>query len=169
MDEKRSATIFCYSYKSQNYKKYLQQISKGKIMSKFIVKKTALFLLFVYIFFAFGAIFSSAHCEYESEAAFAASADSEDTKAKSSDNLRISSRIYELLFKRDKKKESELYLIPGGEVLGIRLKEEYVSVVSAKDGSAIRRGDKIVSIEGERVYSAEDISDLINKTTDNTI
>ena len=71
---------------------------------------------------------------------------------------KISSRFYELLFDKEEKPSEQLYLIPGGDVFGIRIKERGVTVNSAEDWSSLERGDRIISINDRPVKDAEDVS-----------
>jgi len=90
--------------------------------------------------------------------------------ATDNDEIKISSRIYELIFGTDKASNNKnIHLIPGGEVLGIRIKEDYVTVLSSATGSALRRGDKIIKINGEDIDSAADVSEVLNKCGGNTV
>lgn len=71
---------------------------------------------------------------------------------------KISSRFYELLFDKEEKTGEQIYLIPSGEVFGIRVKEHGVTVSSAEDWSLLQRGDKIISINDVPVKDSEDVS-----------
>ena len=75
--------------------------------------------------------------------------------------VRVSSRFYELLFKKEK--AEDLRLIPGGEVLGIKLKEESVIVADAKDSKDLKKGDKLLSIDGKEIKSSRDVYDALSK------
>ncbi len=88
---------------------------------------------------------------------------SETVPCYASGKINISSRLYELLFKKENEKQ-RLYLIPGGNVFGIRIKEENLTVSSAKDGSPFKKGDKIISVNGEAPESAEDITKALDST-----
>ena len=88
----------------------------------------------------------------ESYVLAASSAITEDT--------RISSRLWELLFGNDEKSEKVL-LIPGGGIFGARIKQSYVSVQSPGDCKNLKVGDKIISINGERVSSVNDVKKAI--------
>ncbi len=123
------------------------------------VKKTALLLSFCFIFFAFTPLVSSANTELLHSGN--RDATSEGTKE---GDIKISSRIYELFFLKNTQTDEPQYLIPGGDVFGIRIKEEYPTVISAKDTSPIKKGDKIVSIDKRNVSTPEDVCDFVNES-----
>ena len=77
-----------------------------------------------------------------------------------SDNVRVSSRLWELLFKKEEKKV--VSLIPGGDIFGVKLKQKYVSVVESEGIPALSEGDIILSINGKEIKSADEVSRLIN-------
>ena len=86
----------------------------------------------------------------ESQLAFASV--SEDTK--------ISSRLLELLFGKDEEKEEEkktLLLVPGGSIFGAKIKLNYVSVQSPGDACELKVGDKIISVNGEKISCVADV------------
>ena len=58
------------------------------------------------------------------------------------DEIKISSRIYELLFGKEKE-ETKVLLIPGGGIFGAKIKQSYVSVQSPGDVHELKVGDKI--------------------------
>ena len=125
-------------------------------------KRISLLLILIYIFslllntsagafYDSGEVTSFAPISYEEEIYTEASASVRD-------DVRISSRIYELLFGKSENKKETLYLIPGGDVFGIKIKEEHVTVSEAQDGSALKRGDKILSVNGTDIKNAQDIT-----------
>ena len=61
------------------------------------------------------------------------------------DNVKISSRFLELLFKRGEKKE-EIRLCPSGEAFGIIINEDGVTVTKAPIDSPLSVGDRIIKI-----------------------
>ncbi len=85
------------------------------------------------------------------------------TPIKDSD-IKISSRFYELLFNKAKNKNDRLYLIPGGDVFGIKIKEANVTVSAAKENSALKRGDKILTISGKEIKEPSDIAEALRDT-----
>ena len=80
------------------------------------------------------------------------------TEAASSE-VKISSRIYELLFGKNEENEN-LLLIPGGGIFGAKIKQNYVSVQNPGDTHELKVGDKIKSINGHRVFSVKDIKNI---------
>ena len=75
------------------------------------------------------------------------------------DEIKISSRIYELLFGKEKE-ETKVLLIPGGGIFGAKIKQSYVSVQSPGDVHELKVGDKIKSINGHSVSSVKDIKSV---------
>ena len=80
------------------------------------------------------------------------------------EGVKISSRFYELLFARSKNKNLPRYLIPGGDVFGIRIKEENVTVSSAKENSAFCRGDRIITLDGKEINEPRDITNALENS-----
>ncbi|MBO7303750.1 MAG: SpoIVB peptidase [Clostridia bacterium] len=78
--------------------------------------------------------------------------------------VQISSRVYELLFGKREQSEKPKYLIPGGDVFGIRIKEANVTVAAAPEGCALRRGDKILSINGRDISDASDVEEIMSQS-----
>ena len=107
-----------------------------------------------------GAVFSSS----ETALAFAESNIEEGSNAipcYANGKLNVSSRLYELLFKKSKN-TGRLYLIPGGDVFGINIKAEHVTVNSSKEGSPLKKGDKILTVNGVKIKSADDVTNALN-------
>jgi stage IV sporulation protein B len=73
------------------------------------------------------------------------------------------------LFFKPKKTSLPLLLIPGGDAFGIRLKETCVSVIAAKGDSAFRKGDRIISLDGEDIDSIEDVTRVLSDYKGGTI
>ena len=72
-----------------------------------------------------------------------------------SEGVEVGSRILELFF--GNKKNGEKKLIPGGEVFGVKIKQNHVSIAESKGIPALSAGDIIISINGKSVSSAEDV------------
>ena len=114
-------------------------------------KKAAVLLLMIYIFSIFTCKRAFAA---ESESAFVPiNIDKEDGE------IEVSSRFMELLFGKDKKEE--IFLIPGGEVFGIKIDQPYVIVSEASECSALKRADKIIAVDGNKISSARDVTSLL--------
>ena len=128
-------------------------------MKKFSLKRIALLLFIIQLFSmlfgtnAYATEYSEApECDFTDEYSLVASSVSnKDT------NIKVSSRFYELLFNKSSNKKERLYLIPGGDVFGIRIKEANVTVSSAKEGNALKRGDKILAVAGKEIGDPNDI------------
>ena len=76
--------------------------------------------------------------------------------------IKISSRIYELLFGKEKE-ETKVLLIPGGGIFGAKIRQSYVSVQNPGDVHELKTGDKIKSINGQTVSSVKDIKSVTER------
>ena len=131
-------------------------------------KRIFLSFIIVYIFTTLLGTSASAF-EYEaSTPAFIEATEREDECAEAlapvRDDVEISSRIYELFFGKQKNSQKPLYLIPGGDVFGIKIKEENPTVSSAESGSAFRSGDKILSINKTKISDPRDIGEALKSS-----
>ncbi len=124
-------------------------------MRHLVIKRVALLLFIINIFSLTLGVSVSAECADPVCKNQAAS-------SSESDGVKVSSRIYELLFKGRKKNE-EIYLIPGGDVFGIRIKEHGVTVTAAPDDSPLKRGDKILTVNDVEIKEAAKISELMSE------
>ena len=70
--------------------------------------------------------------------------------------IKISSRLVELLFGKTEGEKTVL-LIPGGGIFGAKIKQDYVSVQSPGDSRELKVGDKILTVNGEQIKSVKDI------------
>ena len=80
------------------------------------------------------------------------------------EDVRISSRIWELIFGKDKKKEEKddtgtVLLIPGGSIFGARIKQSYLCVSDPGAIKELKVADKIVSANGKAIATAQDLKD----------
>ncbi len=128
-------------------------------MKRSLLKIGAFLLLTIYTFIAFSGATVSA--VYEEAAIIGCNGEALESGTRS-DGVKISSRLYELFFGNGRKKENELMLIPCGDVFGIKIKEEHVTVGESETGSALKKGDKIISVNGKRISDAEDIKAALN-------
>ena len=90
------------------------------------------------------------------------------------EDVRISSRIWELIFGKDKKKEEKddtgtVLLIPGGSIFGARIKQSYLCVSDPGAVKELKVADKIVSANGKAIATAQDLKDVISSTCGNEI
>ncbi len=83
----------------------------------------------------------------------------EEDVAALSENVQVSSRLWELLFKKEEKTPTEL--IPGGDVFGVKMKQKYVSVAESGGIPALSEGDIIISVNGKEIKSAEEVSNIV--------
>ena len=72
-----------------------------------------------------------------------------------SDDVKVASRIWELLF--GKEEENKSTISAGGGVFGVRLKQSHVSVVDAHGIPALSAGDIILSINGKEIKCTDDV------------
>ena len=84
----------------------------------------------------------------------AVTVDGEETK--------ISSRLFELLFGKEKEEERQsLLLVPGGGIFGAKVKQSYVTVQNPGDLRELKVGDKIISVNGQKITSVQDVKSAI--------
>ena len=136
-------------------------------MKRFGFKRLALLLLIIQLFSVTCGVSVGA---FEKDTAPASASEGQSplclgTNITNRDDIKISSRIFELLFNKSKSKTEELLLIPGGDVFGIKIKEAHVTVSSAKESSALRRGDKILSVNGCDINDAADVNEALKNCT----
>ena len=79
-----------------------------------------------------------------------------------SGEVKISSRLLELLLGKGNKENKNLLLIPGGGIFGAKIKQSYVSVQSPGESREVKVGDKIIEINGIRINSVKDVKDVIS-------
>ncbi len=91
---------------------------------------------------------------------------SEASSAVLKSDTEVSSRFLELLLGKKKKndrhidsgdKESELLLCPGGDIFGIKITKETVSVIGTEEECILKCGDIIISIDGRAIHSLADV------------
>ena len=85
------------------------------------------------------------------------------------ENTRISSRILELFLKQKRNIGKTQYLIPGGDAFGIRIKESSVTVTSASGDSGFRKGDRLISLDGNEIKCAEDVTRVLSEYKSGTV
>ena len=94
-------------------------------------------------------------------AAFASeSAEGEAVSEALSQDVKVGSRIWDLLFGKGSEEERVL-LCPGGDVFGVKIKQKCVTVTDAKGVPALKRGDIILSVNGKAVKSAEEVKKIV--------
>jgi len=134
-------------------------------MKSGIFKRICAILLIINSLYSICAVNSFA----ASEAAFTnltnkSTSDEEKVIRATRDDVKVSSRFYELFFGKQKSGKQERYLYASGEAFGIRLSEPYVTVIEAKEGAPLRRGDKILSIENIKTESAENVKEALKNS-----
>lgn len=78
-----------------------------------------------------------------------------------SENVEVGSRFLDLFFGEPDKEKEKISLLPGGDVFGVKIKQEYVTITEAKGIPALKSGDIIISVGGERVKNAADVKRLV--------
>jgi len=91
----------------------------------------------------------------------------EATAAAVSHDVQVSSRLWELLFGGESSRS--LYLCPGGGVFGIKIKQNAVTVVESKGIPALSAGDVILSVNGKRIHTAEQMREAIAGSDGNSL
>ena len=125
-------------------------------------RRTASFLLCIYMLSAFLSVSALAEEADNGSICFAAVSESELSVDALSDDVVVGSRLYDLFFKEEKREVRSL--IPGGEVFGIKMKQKFVTVTESTGVPGLRRGDLILSINGEEIKSAARAAELIKNS-----
>ena len=125
---------------------------------KLILRRFLLCLLVVSL--SFFALYQDGHSE-KTTATNLLELDSVACSVTSSSDIKISSRLVELLFGKNEENKT-LYLIPGGGIFGAKIKQSYVSVQNPGDIKELKVGDKILSLNGKKVSSLEDIKSALH-------
>ncbi len=140
-------------------------------MKKTLVKKISFFLFLICA--TFSCTGSAALALSEGEAVPLANVEAEYTQCGEiqsiNKDIKVSGRLYELLFKKQSEKDKCAYLIPGGDVFGIRIKEAHVTVTAAKEGSPLKRGDKILSIGKTEIKDTKDVEAALSEAGGGTV
>lgn len=83
-------------------------------------------------------------------------------------DVKVSSRFFELLFgkkgeddKGDQTTKDEITLCPGGDVFGVKIARDSVSVMACEEECILHKGDLIISISGERIRSLLDVKRIM--------
>ncbi len=84
-----------------------------------------------------------------------------------SDNVQVSSRLLELLF--GTKEQKNVVLCPGGDVFGVKIKQNGVTVTDAKGIPALKSGDIILSVNGKSVNTASEIREILEKSNGESV
>ena len=76
-------------------------------------------------------------------------------------DVQVGSRLWELLFGGN---DEPHRLCPGGGVFGIKIKQSAVTVVESKGIPALSAGDVIISINGKKIQTAEQMREAISES-----
>ena len=82
-----------------------------------------------------------------------------------SEDLKISSRLWELFFGKteEKNENSRRTLVVGGSVFGAKIKQAYVSVSDPMDVNELSAGDKIISANGCNIERPADLKKVVSE------
>lgn len=137
-------------------------------MKKIFLKAGSCLLLFIYTLSLFfnNKIYASAadnnmiKC-YTGVSIESISHSNGECRAAVADDVRVSSRIWELFFGKDKNKNEEILLYPGGSIFGLHINEVGVTVTSGSESKVLRPGDRILSVNGARITSPVDVESAV--------
>ncbi len=115
-------------------------------------KKLKAFAFILCFICSFGAFFSPRANAFENKA---------DAVPVISENIEISSRFFELFGKREEESKT---LAIGGTVFGLKIKEDGVSVIDAKESSALKAGDRIIKISGKAMENASSVEETVKSS-----
>jgi stage IV sporulation protein B len=124
---------------------------------KLILRRFLLCLLVVSL--SFFALYQDGHSE-KTTATNPLELDSVACSVTSSSDIKISSRLVELLFGKNEENKT-LYLVPGGGIFGAKIKQSYVSVQNPGETKELKAGDKILSLNGQKICSVNDVKNAI--------
>ena len=129
--------------------------------------RAALCLFFIFITAFFGVI-PTAACENNKCHRATSFYNTEECVETLAENVKVESRFYDLLF-GDGKSKNALKLVPGGEIFGVKIKQSNVTVTDAKGVPALKCGDVILSINGEKVNSVSDVKRILGSSSGESV
>lgn len=129
-------------------------------MKKIKFRKTGFLILIYTMLFSQGAL---CHASELSVNAYGAPSVAEESAEAISDDVRVSSRFWELFFgdKKADAKQSRLVAI-GGNVFGIKMNTAHPIVASAGDNSLFRDGDAILAIGDKEMRCNKDVESILD-------
>ena len=95
-----------------------------------------------------------------------ASAESADGAETVECDVKLSSRLWELLFGKSEETSASdtLLLAPGGEVFGAKIQKKYITVSDNGDHASVKVGDIVYKVNGKRVESVEEVKRLTEES-----
>ncbi len=81
--------------------------------------------------------------------------------------VKVSSRLWELLFGKEEEKNRALSV--GGGVFGVKIKQKNVTVTESKSIPLLSPGDKILSVNGKRVTTVSEIQNAVRASGGSSI
>ena len=145
----------------------MKKITSAKNERKIYIMKhrtkrtLAYLLLFIYAF----SIFYSPRTEHALYIETLAKCDTgayiDDYVSTLSDDVKVSSRFYELFFGKKKDDTEQLMLYPGGSVFGLLINEDGVTVTSNSASKTLLLGDRITKVCGKEVRTPEEVDAIV--------
>ena len=82
------------------------------------------------------------------------------------EDVRISSRLWELLFGKDEEEAKKddtgtVLLLAGGTIFGAKIKQSYLCVTDPGSVKELKAADRIISANGKAITSAQELRDVI--------
>ena len=130
----------------------------------FLKARCALLILILAFSVIVGTGFSSSasYKNYKTDSCEAFTPLTVGSENKSSEDIKVSSRFYELIFGK-KNKQNEIMLCPCGDVFGILIKEEGVTVCTSV-AAGIFPGDRIIMIGKKECTECKDVYDAVRES-----
>ncbi len=125
-------------------------------------RRTVCFLLIIYTLFSSLSLGISAEERREYELDGQERSDESSIEVLS-DDVKVGSRLLELFLGTNESKNVSL-LIPGGDVFGVKIKQNGVTVTDPGRIPALKKGDTILSVGGKEVHSIDDITSILKKS-----
>ncbi len=134
-------------------------------MKNVFLKASSCLLLFIYaLSLCFnGGVYSLSRCSDEAIKCYtgvdveAVAGEYEEYCSALSDDVRVSSRIWELLFGKEKNKNKNTMLYVGGGIFGLHINEVGATVMSGSESKVLHAGDRILSVNGKEITSPKDV------------
>ena len=125
--------------------------------------------LFAVAAMVFPATRQSENVSYKEEDSAAVAVSAKGSETESASDLKVSSRLWELLFGESEEDEEKVILIPGGSVFGARVKQNSVTISDPCDINGLKSGDTLLSIDGKKVSSVSDVKAILSSCRGKTL
>ena len=80
------------------------------------------------------------------------------------DGVQVGSRFLDLFFGKEEKSAEGTNLLVGGQVFGMKIRQKYVTIVESRGIPALKSGDVILSVDGEKVSTTSDVRQAVEKS-----